>query len=351
MAVVRTLNNGNSLTDWSEEINEVGNMYGLINGMSLFKEYFTSQESIVLTKDYQSATLIPQTSRRGKPASKGRDRKDEVFSLAIPYFSTGDTITPSDIQGQRQLGTAETPETLANVIATKMEDLRMNMDQTSEYMKLNAVKGITIDPDGNEIADMYDEFSLTKADYEVDWELSNTTFDVDDAIRKLKRVLAKNAKTGGKIGGFWVLVSPSFFDALVKHPKLYDAYLYYSVGNNKSDVVRGNLATFTEWGVTDTFEHQGVMFMSYDAEFTLPDGTVAQGIDDLKAHTVLNGVRDLYRAYYGPANTLSGANGMGSRLFMYQYRDPKDRFHELDAEFSPLYFATKPQTCITITAT
>lgn len=350
MAVVRTLENGNKVTDWSQEINEIDNQYGLINGMGIFNEFNITQESVVFEKDYRSSTLIPQTSRRGKPASKGRGRKSEVFSLALPYFSTEDVITPSDIQGHRRVGTENAPESFANVLSQKMEDMRLNIDQTVEYMKLNAIKGITIDPDGNVIANMFSEFSLNVADFQVNWTLSNDSTDVDGLIRVLKRTVAKNAKLGGAIGGVFVLCSPGFFDALVKHPKIREAYLQYEVSNPRSDVVRGNLTTFEAWGTTDIFEHKGIVFMSYDSEFTQPDGTVVPGITDLHAHVMVTGTRDLYRAYYGPANTLSGANSPGSKMFMYQYRDPKDKYYEIEAEMSPLFFCTRPQTCVDITA-
>lgn len=356
MAVVRTLSNGNKLTDWTEEVQEIDNQFGLLNGMGLFTSKGTSQESVIFEKEYQSSTLIPQTSRRGKPHSKGRDRQSDVFSLALPYFSTEDDITASDLQGQRKIGTPDGAKDLASAIAVKMEDMRVNIDQTREFMKLEAIKGITIDPQGRVIADMFAQFNLTKSEYAVNWELSNTAFDVDGAIRILKRTLAKNAKQGTGIGGFSLLVSPEFFDALVKHPKIREAYLHYTVTGANSDVIRGNLQSYESWGVVDHFVHQGVTFMSYDAEFNAPehpdavDGVV-RGIKASEAHVLASGVRDLYRGYHGPANTLSGANQVGQELFMYQWNDPKDKFITMEAEMSPLYVCMKPQMCITITAT
>jgi hypothetical protein len=356
MAIVRTLSNGNKLVDWTEEVQEIDNQFGLLNGMNIFKSKGTSQESVIFEKEYKSSTLIPQTSRRGKPHSKGRDRQADVFSLALPYFSTEDDITASDLQGQREIGTEAGAKTLAKAIATKMEDMRVNIDQTKEFMQLEAIKGITVDPEGRIIADMFSEFGLTKSDYEVDWQLSETTFDIDDAIRKLKRTLAKNAKQGTGINGFSVLVSPEFFDKVVSHPRIREAYMQYAVVGANSDVVRGNLQSYEQWGVVDHFAHQGVNFLSYDAEFNAPDHPdavdgVVRGIAANEAHTLATGVRDLYRGYYGPANTLSGANAVGQELFMYQWDDPKDKYITMEAEMSPLYVCMKPPMCIKITAT
>lgn len=351
MAIVRTLTNGNKVTDWTEEVLEIDNQYGLINGMGLFRSQGTSQESVIFEKEYKSNSLIPQTSRRGKPHTKGQDRQADMFSLALPYFSTSEYITPSDIQGQRKIGTPDAAQDLASAIAIKMEDMRVNIDQTKEYMKLKAIQGITIDPDGNEIANMFSEFGLTKTDFEMDWALSDASTDVDQLIVSLKRALAKNAKTGGKIGGFHVLCSTEFFDALVSHPRIREAYAQYAVANNNSDVIRGNQQVFADYGVVDTFMHKGITFVTYDCDFNMPDGSLEVGITASKAHVLVDGVRDLYRAYHGPSNTLSGANSVGQETFMYQWTDPKDKFIEMEAEMSPLYVCMKPQLCVELTAT
>lgn len=362
MPVVRTLTNGNKVTDWTQEVKEIDNQYGLLNGMGLFNGVGTSQESVIFEKEYQTSTLIPQTSRRGKPHSKGQDRQSEVFSLALPYFSTIDVITPSDIQGKRKIGTPEGVQDLAAAIAVKMEDMRANIDQTKEFMKICAIRGVTVDPEFNKIADMFDEFGLDKADYTVNWTLSDPAFDIDEAIRNLKRAVSKNVKAGGRVGNISMLVTPEFFDALVKHPKIREAYLHYSVNGASSDVVRGNLQTFETWGVVDHFVHQGFAFMSYDAVFNMANGQLERGFGEAGRTSIrgtesaamgivlVEGVRDLYRAYYGPSNTLSGANQVGQELFMYQWNDPRDKYIEMEAEMSPLYVMMKPQVAMEVKA-
>jgi hypothetical protein len=368
MAIVRTLSNGLKVTDWTKEVLEIDNQYGLINSMNLFTSKGTSQESVIFEKEYRTSTLIPQTSRRGKPHSKGKDRQSEVFSLALPYFSHEDDITASDIQGKFKLGEAGGAQDLASAIAIKMEDMRVNVDQTREFMKISAIKGHTIDAEGHEIADMFKQFGLTESDMKIEWELSDPAFNVDGAIRKLKRTLAKNAKTGGAIGGFTLLVSPTFFDALVNNHKIREAYMQYAVIGANSDVIRGNLQTYETWGVVDHFVHQGVTFLSYDAEFNLDisdneyndnkpsnfpkaENGVVPAIGENEAHVMVTGLRDLYRGYHGPANTLSGANRVGKEMFMYQWNDPHDKFITMEIEMSPLFVCMKPQLCVTVVAT
>lgn len=356
MSVTRQLSNGQMLTDWTEEVNDVANQYGMFNGSGLFTGKGTSQTSIVFDKTTNQITLLPQVRRNAGAPSKGMDRKVETFSLALPYFLHQDYVTPQDIQGLRKPGTPDGAESLANVIADKIEDMRLTADQTREFMKIQAIKGQTTDADGNVIADMFDELGLTVGDYEIDFDLGNAAADIDGKIAQLKRSVAKEARTGGRVGKIEVACSPEFFDALVGHPKIREAYLHYQVSNNNSDAVRGDLAMFETWGVVDRFEHKGILFYSYDAEFNKDDGdgtiTVLRGIGGnagsrdtgtKEGFTIVRGMRNLYNGVFGPANTLSGANQVGSEIMMYQYTDPKDKFHEMELEMANLYYMSRPQ--------
>lgn len=354
MAITRTLSNGQRLTDWTDEVNNIANQYGLLNGSDLFQGRGTSQTSLLFDKSTNQILLIPQAKRNAGPASKGQDRKVETFSLALPYFLHQDYLTPMDIQGYRMAGTPDSPETLANVKAEKLEDMRMAADQTREFMKLGAIKGITVDGYGNTIANMFTTLGLTATDYQVDFALNVSTTDVDGKIAQLKRAIAKGAKTGGRIGKIEVMVSPEFFDALVVHPTIREAYLHYRVENSRSDAVRANLATMEQWGVVDVFEHKGVVFYSYDAEFVKDDGdgtvTTLKGIGGgsrdsgtREGFTIVRGMRGLYRGVFGPSNTLSGANQVGSEMMVYEYRDPKDKFMEFELEMANLYYMERPQ--------
>lgn len=379
MAITRQLSNGQKLTDWTSEVNDIANQYGLLNGSGLFGGSGTSQLSVVFDKTTNEIRLLDQRTRAGQGPSRNNDRRVETFSLALPYFLHADYVTPQDIQGHRMPGTPDSAESLAHVIATKLEDMRYAVDQTREYMKIQAIKGLTLDGGGTAIADMFDLFDLTaaSADYEIDFALGTTAgYTIDLAIANLKRTVSKNAKTGGRMGKIEVMVTPEFFDALVTNPQIREAYLHYQVRNNRSDAVRGDMARFEDWGVVDTFEHKGVLFYSYDAEFNRDNGdgstSIVRGLgalnseeansrdsiwssdpgsDELRrqqGYAVIRGSRDMYKGVWGPSNTLSGANSVGAEMTLLQYTDPKDKFHEMELEMSNLYYMTRPQSSIKV---
>lgn len=338
MATTRSLSNGFQLTEWTDEILNIDNQYGLIRGMNLYRTQGIAQTAVVFDKSYNDTTLLPQVSRRSRDTTKGNDRNVDVFSLPLAYFKHSDYITPEDIQGWRMPGTADSPETMANVRVQKLTDMRYQVDQTLEYMQLSAIKGVCKTPDGATIADMFTEFGVTQK--VIDFDLGDTSTDVDAKIAELKRYLASTLKTGGVIGSVSVLVDPLFFDKLINHPQIRQAWLYYQ--NNGMQRNRDATNQFMSWGSVDQFEHRGVTFMTYDAIFKLPSDTTEKAIEDNTGYSIVGGVRDLYRGYYGPSNKLSGANSVGQEMFAYEFTDPKDEFHEMQVETSPLYFMTQP---------
>lgn len=344
MATTRSLSNGFQLVDWTDEIENIDNQFGLITGLNLFRNQGISQTAVVFDKSYNDTTLLPQVSRRSRETTKGNDRKVDVFSLPLAYFKHSDYITPEDIQSWRMVGTPDSPETFANVRVQKLTDMRYQVDQTLEYMKLQAVKGVTATPDGTVLANMFTEFGVSQNT--IDFDLGDSTTDVDAKIAELKRYLATNLKTGGVIGQIRVLVDPLFFDKLINHPQIRQAWLYYQ----NSGIQRNRDATnqFMSWGSVDQFEHRGVTFMTYDALFKLPDDTTEKAIEDNTGYTIVDGVRDLYRGYFGPSNKLSGANQVGREIFAYEFSDPKDEFHEMQVETSPLFFITQPRMSVKV---
>lgn len=379
MATTRQLSNGQKLTDWTTEVNDIDNQYGLINGSGLFSGKGTSQLTIVFDKTTNQIRLLNQRTRAGQGPSRNNDRKVETFSLSLPYYLHADYVTPQDIQDHRMAGTPDSKQTLANAIATKLEDMRYSADQTREYMKLNALKAVTTSGEGAVLADMFDEFGKTAfgaaVEFEQDFTLGSDIATVENALSALKRKIATNAKMGGRIGRIEVMVTPEFFDALTTHSGIRAAYIQYQVKVGNSDVVRADLARYEAWGVVDTFMHKGIMFYSYDPRFDRDNGvsvTEVRGLGALAGedansrdgkwsadpgsdalrrklgYTVVSGVKDLYKGVFGPSNTLSGANQVGSEMIVTQSTDPKDKFHEMELEMSNLYYMTRPQVSIKV---
>lgn len=342
--ITRQLNNVNRLIDWTDEINNIDSSFGFIVNSGLFNEKTTSQDAVMFEKSDYNTVLARTTSRRERNTQKQGARTSKMYALALPYVNVQDKVVREDLQGYVQRGTEITPETEGAVIAEKMEKMRLTYDQTREFMALSAVKGLSVDADGNVIADMFDQFGLTQE--VITWTLSDPNFDVIKACRELKTKLTKDLRTGGTIRAIEIMVGVEFFDALVSHPQVVAAHYAYAMPERAFYMDGG--ATYQQFGVQNVFAFQGITFMTYDATFSIDqgDGTfdVVDAVDPEEGHTLIRGVNDLFRVYYGTNNKLSGVNQQGAPVYMHSYRDGRDYGIDLEMEFSHLYFGTQPQT-------
>ncbi len=339
MPVTRNPNSFNHTIEWTKEINEVPNQSSFIKSRGLFTPSFTNQTAIIFDKIESTVTLLPDTHRRLGTGSYGKDRTVKTFSLPLAYFKHSDYITKQDYLEKRRAGTPDQNDTLANVIAEKLIDARRKVDQTHEYMQLQALKGISTTPEGTVLANMFTEFGVSQP--EVDFELGDANTNIDAKLAELKDTVVKNLKTGGTIRGLEVICGRAFFNALINHPMVTRAYL-----NSQSNTqYQKDLSTYMTWGISDFFEIRGVRFLVYSHVFNLPGGSTALAVAEDEGHVIPDVVGDsIFRAYYGPSQKLSLEGGQ--EMFAFEYRDPKDNYHELEFETAPLFIATKPAALV-----
>lgn len=339
---IRDYFNSFKQTEFVDGITSTPLQYGYINSRNDFNVKSTNQTAIIFDKDYSTTTLLPQVNRGDRSSTQGKERTADTFALKLAYFKHEDRITGDDIQSWRRPGFTDS-QTYAGATAEKLEDMKRAWNQTQEYMKLQAKKGIFKTPDGTVVADMFSEFGITQL--EVDFLLADPTTNLDSKIRELKTKVAKNVMNGGAIGGIEVLVDPLFFDRFISHATIKNAYQYYAANVNP---MRDSLTEYMKWGVMDQFTYKGVSFVSYDATFNLPNGTTEEAFAANSGIATATGVKDLFRGYNGPSVKLSEANQPGQELFMRTYVDPKDEFVEFELEAAPLYFCTRPASLIKV---
>lgn len=344
---IRDYYNSFKNSDFVDSISQVPLQYGFINSQNLFNVKSTNQQAIVFDRDYAQVTLLPQVNRGAKASTENHERKVDTFALKLAYFKHEDRVTNEDVQGWRTPGSTDS-ETYGRVTAEKMTDMKRALDQTNEYMKLSALKGVFKTPDGTVMADMYANFGI--AQQTIDFTLGTSTTNVDSILRQLKKAVATNVMNGGAISGVSVLVDPLFYDKLISHPNIKAAYQFYMANGAGNSVLRDDNTSYMQWGITDAFSLRGIQFVSYDATFNLPNGTTETAFAASSGIAYAQGVRDLFRGYVGPSNKLSEANMPGQEVFMRQYIDPRDEFVEFEMESAPLFFCTRPASVIALTS-
>lgn len=341
MPILRSPEDQFELIDHTDMINKIDRQHQLFDDR-LFDIKSTTQTAILFDVNEKTTTLVPSIERGAKESVYGSDNVVQTRALPLAYFKFSDYITSSDLLSQRAIGTVDSQQTLELARAEKLVDMRRKMDQTHEYLKLQAIKGVFKTPEGTVYADMFDEFGVVQD--EVDFELSDSTTDVLGKIRKIRRMLKDNLQNGGFINGLDIFVSPDFYDALISHETVKEAYKYYQGTTGQA----GNAQPLRD-NLNDTFVYGGVRFVSLDGSFSLPNGTSEDLIEAGYGHVVPN-VSGLFKGFYGPSNKLSMVTKGGQPMFSWEYTDPRGESHELQAESAPLFYCQKPRALIKVKA-
>lgn len=343
MPIARSYVNNQEVTNWTPELKEIPNQYGALNGLGLFKSVGIDTTTITFDRTTHQLTLPPPAIRgERKPSTGGRKRTD-TFKLELDFYKHAEYITNQDILDKRMPGTQD-KEQLGRVVAEKLELGRAGFDQASEYMKVQAIKGLVVDTNGTTLTNMFTEFGLTQQT--INFELSDSTTDVQAKVRELKTAITKNARTGARTGTISVWTDNLFFDALKGHEKVREDFMFYQ--NSGRQILRDDLARYESYGIVSYFEFQGILFLTYDAEFNLANGTTAQAFEANTGYTVVSGTGN-YKHFYGPSDKLSGLSAQ-SELYAFEYRDPEDEFIKLSFEAAPLILLDKPQYSVKVVA-
>ncbi len=344
MAITLDFYNKYKTTEMVDMITHLPNQFGYVNGQSgLFSVRSTNQKSIIFDKMTKDLRLLPSVNRGSRHSTYGSDEKPETFALKLAYFKHGHRLTAEDVAGYRRPGSTD-QETMANALADKLGDIRRRWDETQEYMKIQAMKGVFKTPDGEVFADMFTEFGVTQT--VVDFDLSNAATDVTKKVSELKRVASTAAQNGSSISGLTVLVDHTFIEKMRANSNFRSNYLYYAQNGNQ--VLRDSISQYMKWGVMEALSHDGVTFLSYNPSFTLPTGTIESAFATGEGIAFPNGVPDLFRTYYGPSNKFSSFDAPGTEMTLRTFMDPHDEFMEFEIESAPLHFVTRPKAIIKV---
>jgi hypothetical protein len=350
MAISRSHNDVNRFVDHTATVSEMPNLYGLFNQMGLFTEVGIRSTFVQFWKEYHTVSLLPSAPRGGRGFVKGKDKSADLFVLNTTFFKYADHITSEDIQNYTQVSSTEEPleETEANIVADKLQIGREHFDQTIEYMKFNAVTGISVNPDGDVLANMFTEFGVTQD--VVNFDLGNASSNITKHVSELKRIVAANLKMGRNLTDLFLVVDKQFFDDYVNHADVVDRWNQYNNAGMQRN--RDNLQDFREWGAISVFEDRGLTLIEYNPEFTLPDGTTTnvltagEGIAIVPGFT---GANAIYRGYYAPSDKKSDANRPGNELNAWEYTDDRDTYTDIEMQSAPLFFNTRPGIAVKVT--
>jgi hypothetical protein len=321
------------MIEMSRAINLQPNNYGRLREMNLFPPNYLHLRTIGIEEQSGVLNLLP-TKPLGSPgtvANPGPKRK--MRSLTVPHIPHDDAVTAADVPGVRVFDTASQLETVANVVAKKLQAMRDKHAITLENLRWGALRGVVLDADGSEIYNFFDEFGITQKT--VTFTLSSDTFDVKKACLDLKRYMEVNL-LGEQMTNIHVFVDDGFFDAFTSHPKVVAAYDRWQDGAAARNDMRTNFVfagvTFEEHlGLASNSSGTTYPFVPADSGLAFPLGTI-----------------NTFSTEFAPADFMESVNSTAMELYAKQEIAKYGRGVDIHTQSNPLPVCRRPALLVKI---
>lgn len=336
MPITRSYGNAFEVVDFTSELQLIPLAPTLLNDAGLFREEMLSTHTVTFEEIAQSIGLVGDTFRGSKPQANNDDNR-KIRSYPLAHFAVVDAILPQDIQGKRAYGNTDAAETEAAVMMRKMERIRKSFDQTLEAARFSTLTtGNIYAPNGTIAGNFFSDFGVTQTS--VNFALDTSTTDVVAKVEAVIASMQDNANTGDVVTGVIGYCSPEFFASFIAHPKIQQAYQYFSA--TEGQMIQRNRAGGGS-GLYREFVYAGVRLIE-----------VRQSIGGVRlipaneSVFVPVGTDDTFMTYFGPCSKLDFANTMAERTYMFTYRDPKGEKIEIDASSDFINVLRRPKLVI-----
>lgn len=313
-----------SIVSLTDAINKIPFVPGRIGQMSLFAESGVSTTKISIEEKNGTLSLLSPTPRGG-PGQTFDKSKRNIRALSIPHFQVDGAIMADEVQGVREFGTEDQLVSVQNTIDSRLAEHTPYFDATLEYQRVGSIKGIITYADGTTL-NLFTEFGVT-AEAEIDFDLDNATPAADAVQKKCSLVLRTMAKNLGGIPyrSVRAIVGDAFWDDLIAHPEVKETFKYQE---------GARLRDRKPWQELD---YGGIVFENYKGWV----GSTAF-VDTNKAHFFPEGVPNLFKTYFGPADYMETVNTIGLPRYAKSIPMRNDKGVELEIQANPLSLCTMP---------
>lgn len=310
------------VADQTKAIERIPSKPGLIGALGLFRGESVASDAVTFDVRSNSLHILDDKMRNVDNKNAMAPEQYDIHTLAIPHYPISNVIGREKLAGVRAFG-KEGELMIATAVANELERQAERHDVHEEYLKAQmAINGEVVTNHYGTI-DMATEFGVVRPTQQIDPAALLTTLRA--ATSKSKAGLM----TGGRANGYVALVGATMFEALLTSADVKTAYQFSNASGNPLRNELGSVANGYSM-----FRMGNVDFILYDDSFSDKAGVQVNVL--AAAAGVLVPRTELGRVFYGPASTLSGLGSFGSKRFATSYRDPKDRYIEVESEQSTL---------------
>lgn len=327
-----------SLLRLTSAINEVAYVPSRIQELGLFSADYLDVTVLAIEQDKDILAIIPPTPRGG-PGTTIEKNAPLVRSLTIPHFEIKDGVKADEVQNKRAFGTENQLRTVMSAVAKRQRIHVNSFALTEEVARLGAIKGEIVyqgvDGKPGPKLDLFAEFGVTKPEA-IALGIAAAT---DGALRKICADITRKmieALGGLPFTGIRAFCGDNVFDGMIGSKEVRDTYKGWSEAQILRDSYIGpNKSTF------GSFLFGGILWENYRGATNSPTA-----IDKDSFHAFPEGVPELFKTAYAPADYNETVNTEAVRLYSKMRPTGDDKGYHLDAQMNCLQYCTRPKVLL-----
>jgi hypothetical protein len=311
-------------------ISEMPHVPGQVGALGVFEEDGQASTTVKIEREGSVLKIIDPTPR-GAPGQTLGDRGRDLVPFEMDHFEINDAVMADEVQGVRELGSADAAETLQGRIEKKQADHARSMDLTLEHSRVGAIKGLVTSGSGTTLHDLYARFEIS-VPAAVDTGIVDGT-----AVSGLDALLEEQVRFGIEdeldeaYDHIHVMTGRKFHAWLWGQGEVREAFLGYE---GAARLLNGVPPVFTfgdmiferyRMGKKSRTAHGGVSF-----------------IDDAEARAFPVGVPGLFLTRYGPADYNETVNTIGLPRYTKVTPQPKGKGTDVDSQSNFINLCTRP---------
>ena len=298
-----------SLTSLTEAFIKVPHQPGRLGSLGLFRERGITTTNVMVEEKEGQLSLITTSPRGGVPETIGKAKRT-ARSFIVPHLERIGHINADEIQNVRAFGSETEAETIQSIVNSLLTDLRAMHEVTLEYHRMGALQGVILDADASTtIYNLFTEFGVAQNTGAIAFNTATT--DIRNSIVAILRLI--EAEMGGTmVSGYRGFCGATFFDALVGHATVKEAYKY------QQGLMLG--ADLRSAG----FTYGGVIWEEYRGSVAKPDGSGnASFINASQGFIVPMCNPSIFVTHFAPADFIETVNTVGLPGYAKQVIDPE----------------------------
>lgn len=339
--LIRSPSNNFEVVDLTSAVRNIPIQYGSFNQMGIFEEEGVAGDTVAFEESTQDGALLVDMVRGVKP-SVGKDGTRNLHTFAVPHFPHIEHITPKDLKAKSAYDNFDEVEQLEKVRMRKMFRARQNHDWTLNKARAQALFSATAyAPNGTVVQDWNTEFGVTRT--AVDFVLGTNTTDILGKIELVIQAVHDGMGGNGMFTGIVIPCSTVFFNSLIIHANVQNAWKYAQTNQAGVDPMRGRLAAggspmpngreFYFGGVTfkeirDSYN--GTSIVTSNEGVAVPTGT------------------GMFKTYFGSPERFGLVNTQGEKMYAFEQAAPNGTAIEIETESNHISALLRPAAVVRV---